>query len=188
LKLESAGLVSTLFKVNDTYSVNYDQSSCAESSSMDSQEGKRHRETTVTYDRAQNRATHVERDLIKGSVIRADAVDIPGCVHDVLGALIFLRTVAVEPGQLTQIPVSDGRRFANVKLEAQEREEVRTPTGTYKTVRYDANLMNGVVYTRKGDVLVWVTDDARHLPVQIRIRMGFPVGTVTLQLQKEEHL
>src|SRR5579871_4164776 len=187
LKLQSAGLVSTLFKVDDTYSVNYDESACAQSSTMDSQEGKRHRETTVTFDHSQNRATFVERDLLRNSVIRATGVDIPGCVHDVLGALIHLRSLAIEPGQSTQVPVSDGRRFANVKLEAQEREEVRMPLRAYKTVRYEANLMNGVVYTRKGAVFVWVTDDAQHLPVQIRLRMGFPVGTVTLQLLKEEH-
>src|SRR5207245_11633163 len=55
MKVESAGLVSALFKINDTYSVSYDEPYCAASSLMDAQEGKRHRETTVTYDRAQNR-------------------------------------------------------------------------------------------------------------------------------------
>ncbi len=47
--------------------------------------------------------------------------------------------------------------------------------------------MNGVIYTRKGRLFVWITDDARHLPVQIQLQMSFPVGTVTLQLEKEEH-
>jgi hypothetical protein len=32
-----------------------------------------------------------------------------------------------------------------------------------------------------------VTDDARRLPVQIQVQMSFPIGTVTLQLEKEEH-
>ena len=57
----------------------------------------------------------------------------------------------------------------------------------YQTIRYSADLMNGVVYTRKGEVFVWLTDDARRLPVQIRLRTNFPIGTVTLQLEKEEH-
>ena len=48
-------------------------------------------------------------------------------------------------------------------------------------------LLNGVIYPRKGRVFVWLTDDARRLPVQIRLRMQFPIGTVTLRLQKEEH-
>jgi hypothetical protein len=34
---------------------------------------------------------------------------------------------------------------------------------------------------------VWLTDDARHLPVQMRIRMPFVIGTITLQLEKESH-
>ncbi len=59
--------------------------------------------------------------------------------------------------------------------------------GSFKTVRYEAFMLNGVIYTRKGRVELWLTDDAGHLPVQIRLRMNFPVGTVTLQLEKEEH-
>jgi len=30
-----------------------------------------------------------------------------------------------------------------------------------------------------------VSDDARRIPVQIRLRLAFPIGTVTLQLDKE---
>jgi hypothetical protein len=44
------------------------------------------------------------------------------------------------------------------------------------------------VYSRKGRVFIWVTDDAQRLPVQIQLRMSFPVGTVTLRLLKEERL
>jgi hypothetical protein len=82
--------------------------------------------------------------------------------------------------------MSDGRRSATVRIEAQEREEIKTPAGTFKTIRCETNMMNGVIYTRKGRVFIWVTDDERHMPVQIRLRMNFPVGTVTLQLAKEE--
>ena len=94
----------------------------------------------------------------------------------------------MKPGQSAQMPVSDGRRAASVKVEAQEREEIKTATTTYKTIRCETFLMNGVVYSRKGRVFVWLTDDARRLPVQIQMRMSFPVGTVTLHLAKEERL
>ena len=187
LKLESAGMVSTLFKVHDTYSVNYEDPFCATSSMMESFEGKRHHETRITYDRGQNRASYLERDMIKNVVLHSDEVATPNCVHEVIGAILKLRGMPMEPGQSTQIPMSDGRRSAGVKIEAQEREQVSTPAGTFKTVRYEAGMMNGVVYTRKGRAQLWLTDDARHVPVQIRVRMQFPIGTVTLQLEKEEH-
>jgi hypothetical protein len=73
-----------------------------------------------------------------------------------------------------------------VKVEAQEREEVKVPAGTFKAIRYEASLLNGVIYPRKGRVWIWYTDDVRRLPVQIRLRTGFPVGTVTLELEKQE--
>ena len=89
-------------------------------------------------------------------------------------------------GKPVEIPISDGRHSAMVKVEPQEREEVKVSAGTFKTIRYEANLLNGVIYPRKGRVWIWFTDDARRLPVQIRLRTGFPVGTVTLELEKQE--
>ena len=186
LKLYSAGLVSALFKIDDTYSVHYEQDFCATRSLLDSMEGKRHRQTTVTYDRRQNRASWVERDVLKNNeVMRTAQVETPHCVHDVLGGILALRGLSIEPGQSAQVPMSDGRRAAQVKVDAQEREEVVTPAGTFKTIRYEANLMNGVIYPRKGRAFVWVSDDSRRIPVQIRLRLAFPIGTVTLQLDKE---
>ncbi len=187
MKLDSGGLVSALFKVDDTYTVRYEQAFCAVESLMDSKEGKRHRQTTVNYDRNQNRASWVERDMLDNSkVLRKAQVEIPHCVHDVLGGLITLRGSTLEPGQSTLAPMSDGRRSAQVKVEAQEREDVTTPAGTFKTIRYEANLMNGVIYQRKGRAFIWISDDAKRIPVQIRLRLAFPIGTVTLQLQKED--
>jgi hypothetical protein len=188
MRVESAGLVSSLFKVNNTYSVDYDEHFCASSSLMDAREGKRHRETAVTYDGQQNRATLLERDLIKNTVIQSTEIDIPSCVNDVLGGLLHLRTLNLEPGQSAQLSMSDGRRSSAAKAEAQEREELTTPAGKFRSIRYEAHLLNGVIYSRKGRAFVWLSDDARRLPVQIRLRMQFPIGTVTLQLQKEEHL
>ncbi len=188
MKLASEGLVSSLFKVDDAYGVTYDEPFCATSSTLDAQEGKRHRETRVTFDRSRNRADYVERDVIKNAVLHTYDVAIPNCVHDTLGALISLRALALNPGQSAQMPVSDGHHTASVKVEAQEKEELKLAAGTYKTIRYETFLMNGVVYSRKGRVFIWVTDDARRLPVQIQLRMSFPVGTVTLHLLKEEKL
>jgi hypothetical protein len=35
-------------------------------------------------------------------------------------------------------------------------------------------------------MFLWLTDDARMMPVQIQIRLQFLIGTITLQLEKEE--
>jgi hypothetical protein len=188
LRLQSAGLLSSLYKVQDTYSVSYGDTYCAAASVMDASEGKRHHETRVSYDASQNRAFFTQRDIVKGTVVRTADVAIPSCVHDVLGGMLALRRVLIEPGTTIELPVSDGRRNASVKVEAQEREEISTHAGTFKTIRFEAKLLDGVIYGRQGRVFLWISDDPRRLPVQIRLRMNFPVGTVTLELEKEETL
>jgi hypothetical protein len=185
LKLESAGMVSTLYKVDDTYKVQFDAPFCATSSTMDSKEGSRHRETTINFDRSRNRAFLTEKDLIRNTIVSKTEVQTPNCVHEVLAALQRLRRTRVDVGQSVQLPVSDGRKSAAVKVEAQEREQVKTPAGTFSTIRYEVNVLNNVIYSRQGRVFVWLTDDERRLPVQIRLRMNFPLGTVTLELEKE---
>ena len=187
VKLESAGMVSALYKIEDTYRVQFDSSFCAASSLMNSKEGSRPRETAISFDRNRNRAFLTEKDLIKNTIVSRTDVQIPNCAHDVITALKQLRRTKVDVGQSVQIPVSDGRKSAAVKIEAQERERVTTPAGTFNAVRYEVNLLNGVVYSRTGRVFIWLTDDDRRLPVQFRLRLSFPLGTVTLELEKEEH-
>lgn len=185
--IESAGLVSKLYKLDDNYAVTLENQFCATSSSLDAFEGKKHHETKVTFDSANGRAIYVERDLLKNTTVANKETPIPACVSDVVGGLYKLRTMRVEPGQSALIPTSDGKKTAQVRLEAQERETVKTALGTFKTIRYEAFLFNGVIYARKASMLIWITDDARRLPVRIRARMSFPIGSITLDLEKEEH-
>jgi Protein of unknown function (DUF3108) len=183
VKIESAGLVSTLYKVDDTYLVRADEHHCTQATSLDAQQGSRHLVTEVKYE--QGHARYYERDVVKNTIVRESNIELPACIQDVLTGLGSLRRLHLDPGQSTQILMSDGRRAAQVKVEAQAREDVTTPAGTFHTIRYEAFLLNGVVYQRKGRVFVWMTDDERRVPVQLRMRINFPIGTITLALEKE---
>jgi uncharacterized protein DUF3108 len=183
--LESTGLVSKLFKVNDDYASHLNENLCAESSVMNSLEGKRRRETRVTFDAGTHKASYREKDLNTNNTVASDEIDIPPCAHDVFGGLYLLRTMRLEPGQSAQVPISDGKKSVSARIEAQARETVKTPSGTYKTIRYEAYLFNNVLYRRPAHLYIWLTDDARKLPVQVRVKMQFTIGTITLQLEKE---
>jgi hypothetical protein len=184
LHLESAGLVSKLYKVNDDYTVQMGSDLCASSLLIKAQEGKRHRETKVTFEG--KKASYLERDLIKNTVALQKETETSACVHEYLGGLNKLRMAKLAPGQSTEVPMSDGKKFANVKVEAQEREQVKTPAGTFNTIRHEVFMFSGVLINRKARMFVWVTDDARRLPVQVRVRLQFLIGTITLQLEKQE--
>ncbi len=186
LHVESAGFVSKLFKVEDDYNGSFGPGLCAQSAQSTTREGSRQRETKITFDGETRKASYLERDLVKNTVILAQEIDIPACVHDLVGGLYFARTLNLEPGQSAQVPVSDGKKSVVARMEAQQREEVKTPSGTYKTVRYEAYVFNNVLYRRSAHLNFWLTDDSRKLPVQIRVRLPFTIGTITLQLEKRE--
>jgi hypothetical protein len=187
LHLESTGIVSKLFKVEDDYSANMNSSYCAQTLQMTTHEGSRLRETRIAFDGENRKASYLERDRTRNNaIVNSDEIEIPPCVHDVIGGLFFVRTLNLEPGQSTQIPVSDGKKSVMVKVEAQAREDVKTPEGAFKTIRYEVYLFDNVLYKRSAHVNVWVSDDRRRLPVQIRVRMTFTIGTITLQLEKHE--
>jgi hypothetical protein len=187
LHLESIGIVSKLFRVEDNYTANMSSGYCVQNLQMTTQEGNRQRETKITFDAETRKASYLERDRARNNaIILAQEIEVPACVHDVIGGLFFIRTLNLEPGQSAQIPVSDGKKSVMVKVEAQAREDVKTPLGTFKTMRYEVYLFDGVLYKRSAHVNLWISDDRRKLPVQIRVRMTFTIGTINLQLEKYE--
>jgi len=186
LHLESVGLVSKLFRVEDNYAVNLGPNQCAESSLFTSQEGSRQRETRITYDYTTRRADYLERDRIKNALLLQRQIEIPACVHDVVGGMYYMRTLPLEPGQSATVAVTDGKKSALAKVEAQAREDIKTPEGTFHTIRYEVYLFNDVLFHRPAHLNLWFTDDRRRLPVQIRVRMQITIGTITLTLEKHE--
>jgi hypothetical protein len=187
LTVESGGLVSKLYRLEDIYNVGMQDVFCTADTHLDAIEGKRHRDTKVAYDRARGKANYTERDLDKNAVIKTSEVDIAPCTLDVVAALYKLRMDKIEPGRTIQIPMTDGKKSVNVRVEAQAREQVKIKAGTFDTIRYEVFLFNGVLYPRKADVFIWLTDDSHRLPVQVRARMSFPVGNITFELAKDEH-
>ena len=188
LHLESTGLVSRLFHVNDDYTTMVGSNFCVETTFLTAHEGSRNRETKVTFDASAKKASYLEREIPKNTTVAAHETEIPACVHDIIGGLFFLRSVNLEPGHSMEIPVSDGKKTVSLKVEAQGREDIKTPAGMKKTVRYEVFAFNNVLYRRPAHLHVWLTDDNRKLPVQIEIHMQFTIGTVTLRLNKESTL
>jgi hypothetical protein len=169
LYVETTGFVGTLYHVKDDYKVNYNDGFCASGSVMHAEEGSKRRHITVKFNDPPGKAERVERDLKEDEVVETKQIDVPSCVHDVVAGLARLRNMPLKPA----------------RIEVQKRERVKTPAGEFDTMKLEAFLYNGVLYKRNAHLYVWLTNDARRVPVQIQVKMSFFVGTVTLQLEKE---
>jgi hypothetical protein len=186
LLLKTRGLVDALHNVNNDYSVLFNGGFCAESYLYQVREGKKQRDISVTYQQPAGKASYLERDVTNDQVAGTREIDVPPCVHDELAALARLRTMHLEPGESATLPISNGKKSVIARVEAQARQRIKTPRGTHDTIRYEAYLFNDVLYRRSGRLFIWLTDDDRRLPVQIRVQLKFFIGTVTLKLEKEE--
>lgn len=185
LHLESAGWVTRLYRVLDSYKVVASPKFCAINSFLDAEEGKRHNISRLTFETNRHKVEYDERDLIKNSTEKKE-LDIAPCTYDITGALASLRAMDLPPGKWATFPITDGKKMAYGKIEAQARENVNLGGKSYSTIRYEAFLFDNVLYKRKGRLLMWMTDDADRIPVQFRLLMGFPIGTVTVQLDKQQ--
>lgn len=186
LHLESIGVVSRLFHVDDDYTAEMTSGVCAVSTFMTAREGSRTRDTKVTFDASARKAVYSEKDLKTNAVVHKET-EIPSCAHDVIGGLFLLRTMNLDVGKSGQIPVSTGKKSAYLKVESQRREEIKLPSGVQKTIRYEVFAFDNQLYNRSGHLRVWLTDDSRRIPVQIEVRLQFVIGTITLRLNKETH-
>jgi len=187
MDLASAGFVNQLYHVSDSYKLSTNARFCGASVSLDAQEGKHHSLTALAFDNEKHKLTVSGRDLIANTTHKAE-LDIPPCAYDIVGALMTLRAAQLEPGMKLVLPVTDGKQLANVRVEGLGKEKLVLNGKSYNTVRYETFVFNNMLYRRKGRLLVWMTDDAQRLPVQMRFVFGFPLGDITLELEKVEKL
>jgi len=65
-----------------------------------------------------------------------------------------------------------------------DRETLNTPFGTFKAVSVEPRMKGrgGLFRDDNSRLLIWYTDDARHLPLRIRSELKFGSITATLRV------
>lgn len=177
---DSVGAVNLLFPVVDGFQSGFDQKTgCSTGFDKQTQEGRRKIASDLTFDYVHGKQTRDERNLVKGTATHS-ATNIPACVTDSLSAMFYTQSQTLTPGQTVYFPLADSMRTVTVGMKVEDREEIKTPAGTFQTIKVQATADEGIVKNR-GSIWIWYTDDARHLPVQMQARLFW--GTITFHLQ-----
>jgi hypothetical protein len=180
---DTVGAVNMLFPVTDRFQSSLDtKTGCSQGFWKQTQEGRRKINSDLTFDPATGRQTQIERNLVKGTS-KTITSSIPACVTDSLSAIFYAASQRLVVGQDVGFPLADAMRTVTVTMKVEAKEEIKTPAGTFQTVRVQPTAEEGVVKNR-GNIWIWYSDDARHLPVQIRARLFW--GTITFHLQSVE--
>lgn len=180
---DSVGAVNLLFPVVDRFQSSFDlKSGCSGGFNKQTQEGRRKIASELSFDAGRGRQSEYSRNLVKGTATRKEA-SVPACVTDALAAIFYTQSQPLVIGQTVEFPLADAMRTVTVGMKVEGREEIKTPAGTFQTVKVQATAEEGVVKNR-GQIWIWYTDDPRHLPVQMRARLFW--GTITFHLQSVE--
>ncbi len=144
-------------------------------------EGHTRRNIKVHYDWNENKATRIQ-DKKKKSPISI----LPGA-FDPLSIFYYARTRPLKVGDHLQRPVSDGHKCVLGRARVEKRERLHIKGKTYDTLLIEPSIKEvGGVFKKSKDasIRVWVTADARHIPVRVKSKVA--IGSFVAELVAEE--
>lgn len=127
------------------------------------------------FDRANGKALV---QVIRRGVARQVSHDVPPDVHDLLSALLALRAEPLRPGDHYALPVFSGSDVFTLRAELEGEETLDTPAGRFETTRLKVRLGFKDGFRTSRDAHVWLSRDARRIPV--RMSADFAVGSVVV--------
>ncbi len=180
---DTLGNVNMVFPVIDKFEAGIDtKTGCSTGFTKTLSEGRRKVSSDLSFDYKNGKQTEYSKNLVKGTA-KQQTASIPACVADSLSAIFYVASRPLIIGKTVSFPLADSMRTVTVNMKVEGREEIKTPAGTFGTFRVQPTADEGIVKNR-GNIWIWYTDDARHMPVQIRARLFW--GTITFHLQSYE--
>ena len=180
----STGMVETFYKVRDKSEAWMDTSSPRSLRySKKIQEGKYSVDEVVELDQTARtfRTTEVRHD--KNDAKEEKQGVIPPNVLDVLSSLYYIRTQSLEVGKSFTIDVHSGEKTWPLVVNVKKLEKVKVKAGKFVCYRVEPILREPGIFISKGKKLeVWLTADARHMPVLMRSEIF--IGHVSAELVK----
>ena len=149
------------------------------------EQGKRVRTTESTFDHTKGKMTWTSRDPNNPSAEPRHAItDFSGQLQDVLSAIYFIRTQPLKVGAEFEIFIGDGGRVYKIPVKVVEKRRMKTILGRVNVLKVNPELFGPerLIEDEKGEFSIWVTDDARRIPVGGKVKTDY--GTFDIKLKK----
>ena len=136
-------------------------------------EGKHKSDRTVVFDQRQHKAYYEDKEI-----------PIAPRTQDVLSALFYVRTLPLKVGQSIAIANhTDGKNYPLVvKVLAEDR--ITVEAGTFDCLVVEPFLRYPGIFTQKGRMKVWLTNDKHKIPVLVKSKVI--IGEVSAELKEYE--
>jgi hypothetical protein len=149
------------------------------------EQGKRVRATESTFDRSQGKMTWTLSDPNNPtSEPRSKTAEFSGQLQDVLSAIYFIRTQPLEVGKSFDVFIGDGGEVYTIPVKVVEKKRLKTVVGRVDALHVTAELFGPerLIDHEQGEFSIWITDDARRIPVRGRVKTDY--GTFDIKLKR----
>jgi hypothetical protein len=172
---KSSGIVSRFYKVSDTIESCIDADSLSSLSfRLDQRHGKRKKKREMVFD-------HKKGTVLVMNNGKQETYSVPEDVQDALSSLYYLRArhEFIEGKPILVNVHEDGKTWA-VEVHTLGREKLKTVLGEVNTIKIRTYPRYEGVFQNKGEIFIWLTDDARKIPVLMKstITIGTIVSTL----------
>ena len=144
---------------------------------------ERVRNSEAVFDYGNRQVTYVETDpLDQARAPRTIASEISENTHDLVSAIYSLRLLPLAVGKSFDVYISDSGLLYKIPVRVTKREQQKSILGKMWCFRLEPEIF-GVnrLIEKEGDMTIWITDDARRLPV--RAQINGDIGRVEVKLK-----
>src|SRR5688572_9638612 len=149
---------------------------------------ERVRDSEALFDYSERRVTYVETDPNEPMrPPRRIASEIDDVSHDLISGLYSLRLMPLAVGKTFRMSVSDSGLVYDIPVRVTAREQQKTMLGKQWCFRIEPEVFGtNRLIEREGSMIIWITDDARRLPV--RSQVNSPYGRIEIKLKTAKNL
>ena len=139
-------------------------------------EGRHRKDKEVFFDFKTKKATYNDY-LDKEQKV----FDINDATMDALSCFYYVRYLPLPVGKSLYVEIFDGKKLYKAEVQVVKKEEIQIPLGTFKAILIKPVLLSEGLFSRKGDVLIWVTDDEKRIPLLLKtkVKVGAIKATLT---------
>jgi hypothetical protein len=144
---------------------------------------ERVRDSEALFNYGDKRVTYTEvdpKDPMRPP--RKIASEIEGTTHDLVSGVYTLRMLPLAVGKTFHLKISDSGLVYDVPVKVTGREIQKTEIGRVMCFRVEPQVFgHGRLIENEGSMVIWITDDARRIPVRSRVNAS--VGKIEISIR-----
>lgn len=146
------------------------------------------RNSQADFDYSQKRVTYTETDPREPMrPPRRIASELGGVTHDLVSAIYSLRLLPLKVGGSYEVAVSDSGLVYEIPVRVTASEKQKTIFGNVMCFRLEPDIFgSGRLIENEGSMIIWITDDARRIPVRSQVNAS--IGKVEIRLRSAKNL